>query len=381
MNVRQGKYICEVVLPPSSPVKSAIGRLSPRKLIARQSAAFNACIMLIKEEHLDEHFLPKYVKQLPALRNARLAIENKKQDAYEMLTKPSLWAEGRGDLPGTYYMTTISLDDQWDRPTRPLALITRMRLPSLPQFPLYRLDGGQVNVLCSSVNCGLTLSTSEVGELTGFTLTIFKDIYNKTFENVPEKMSYWLAPMNSDALDHGEMTIDWDVVHDTSHQEAYQWKTTMDAHQLAGKFLIDPFDGGRRIFVTGITKDLKPTDPAPQDVPGKYKKDSIISYSVALWTKSKRNAVWDTEQPVIEGHQIMHRLNALATPNEQEQTARTRCFVIAEPFRVSLVSPSYHSRDVLLNTTAAIGCRKHGSSVPGNHSSHRILPDRFGLLC
>lgn len=345
MHSRQGKFICEVILPPSSPIKSALGLLSPRKLVARQSAAFDACIMLVKGHYLDENFLPTYAKQLPTLRNARLAIKNNKQDSYAMQSKPCLWSEGRGHLPGTYYMTIISLDAPWDRAVRALALITRMRLPQLPSFPIYRLDGVEVNVVCCSVGQQLSLATSEISQLMQFNLAIYYDLFHKIFEDVPEKMSHWLAPVRLDvsnptAVEH----LDWKLLHEMASTKPYHWTREMGPDHLIGKFLIDPFHGGTRLRISRLAPEFAPTDPVPPGVKKRAKIKNIIEYSSNAYKTLHEAIVWDKQQPVYEADTTMHRLNVLATPSLQEQAASTQCFVIPQPFLVSLVS-ALHQRE------------------------------------
>lgn len=372
MHHRQGKYICEVILPEQSPIRSAVGKLAPRKLIARQSAAFDACIMLIKNKHLDENFLPTYAKNLPALRNARLAITSKKQDAYEMKSKPAVWAQERGKLPSTYFITCLTLQDEWDRPVRAFALITRMHMPQLPEFPIYRLAGDEVNVECRSLTSSVKISDVALGELTSFTLAIFKDIYNKSFEHAPEKMSYWIAPVCSDKA---TTSIDWDLVGTVSSQVPYTWEPEMGVDHLKDKFFVDPFDGGRRLFTSRVATDLRPEDPPPKGVAKGYKTSSIIEYSVSLWTKSRRNATWAEDQPVVEAEKIMHRLNILATPNDADQAVVTRCYVIPQPFKISLVR--LHDQQILTQLTLEATDRRccYGITVPRDHPPNRVIFD------
>lgn len=315
----------------------------PRKILARQAAAFEACLILIHKGHLDEHFRPTYAKKVHALRNVRQALQSKKQDQYAMQSKPSSWSQGQGVLPEVYYFTIITLKGDWDRPVRPLALFTRQPLLHLPAFPIYRLMGEEVNVYLLSLDEGVALSTSQVGYLTGFTLALFKDIYNKKFENAPEKMSYWIAPLLCKDHDAATSThdilvsIDWTVAEAAASLRPLDCTPDMDPKLLVDKFLIDPFDGGRRLFTKNIAPHLRPTDPVPEGVAGGYKTDSIIEYSVKLWKKARSKAVWDRTQPVLEAEKIMHRLNVLSSPNEADQAVVTKCFVIAEPFKISMV--------------------------------------------
>ena len=87
-------YECEVILPEGSPIRGLIGKPEARKSLAKQSAAFEACILLRNKGLLDEHFVSTYQRRLPAMRNAKLSITSKKTTQYSMIVKPSFWRQG-----------------------------------------------------------------------------------------------------------------------------------------------------------------------------------------------------------------------------------------------------------------------------------------------
>ena len=66
------------ILPEESPVRGAVGRPCSTKQVAKCSAAFEACLLLRKGKYLDEYLSPIFTKQLPAMRNALLAVDSKK---------------------------------------------------------------------------------------------------------------------------------------------------------------------------------------------------------------------------------------------------------------------------------------------------------------
>ncbi len=130
--------MCEVILPENSPIRSAIGRPAARKSVAKRSAAFEACLALRKGKYLDANLLPISQKQLTAMRNAHLALTAKNTQAYDMRSKPSIWAASVGPIPVELFMTVIHLaEHDPSRPLQPLILLTRSRLPHIPRFPVY----------------------------------------------------------------------------------------------------------------------------------------------------------------------------------------------------------------------------------------------------
>lgn len=343
--VDRGKFRCEVKLPARSPICSAEGRLHSRKLTARRSAAFNACILLIKGQYLDESFLSQYRKSLPKMRNALLALNIKNQKRYTMKSKPNLWEIDRDTLPGVYYLSVIHLMDTWDRPVQPLGLLTRHALPDFPEFPIIRLSGQSVSVRCSNSTRTLLFNDGTMSVITDFTLTLFKDIFNKKFENVPSRMSYWMVPLvethfnqaKSDAAHTQD--IDWDILNLVASKMPESWTPQMPPEHLLDKFLIDPWKGGTRYFTISIATDLKPTDPAPIDATQTKKGMSIIEASVNLFKMSASRCTWDPHQPVLVAQKMSNRLDVLRSPDEKDRTAAIITkYVCPEPLRISRVS-------------------------------------------
>ena len=133
ITVQNKQFVCEVIMPEGSPIRGSIGqcyqlpynqgwpswsptqfsknnmlmhstgRPASTKQVAKCSAAFETCLELVKAKYLNEWLLSTFTKQLPAMRNALLAVSSKKRQAYPMKTKPRLWSlEG---APDQYFLT------------------------------------------------------------------------------------------------------------------------------------------------------------------------------------------------------------------------------------------------------------------------------------
>ena len=346
LSADSGGYICDVVLPAAAPIRSAIGQVHGRKALAKRSAAFELCMLLLKGRFLDENLMPIYKKRLPALRNALLALNPHKSNSYKMRLKPAIWAQDRGSLPQMLYATVIDVDNGVGRPHDPLVLLTRAPLPTLPTFPLFLNSGTITQVRTVPLQRGFSVTTEELEQLTSTSLAVFADIFSKTFERKVENMSYWLAPLHVKTWEAGDQhdahsLIDWNAtfsVHRLQDSE-YRWKwrkghTTDD--DLRGQFFIDPWDGGRRAFTVGVNRSLKPLDPVPEDcVTRKKHADTILAYSVSLWKKSRTRSEWMTDQPVVEAQQVLHRRNLLAPPEKTEEQMVSRAVLCPEPMLIS----------------------------------------------
>ncbi|KAI9821879.1 MAG: Dicer-like protein 1 [Pycnora praestabilis] len=353
MSVQDGKFICEVILPEKSPVRFATGRPALKKSIAKRSAAFEACIMLRKGKYLDGNLLPTYTKQLPAMRNALLALSMKKMNLYDMRLKPSIWEQSWGTTPDKLFLTVLELGtpQSLGRPYQPLALLTRKKLPCLPPFLLHLDAGLSSQVVSTSMAISIGISDLELSQLTSFTLRIFRDVFNKLYEFDQDKMSYWLAPIcwgsNTPLLDPEttQMTrlIDWKTINIVHNNEQLDWNMTLPHEFLADKFLIDRWDGGRRFFSVGVAPEYKPSDPVPPDTAsGKYMK-SILDYSVSLFAKSRVKAQWLPDQPVILAQKVLHRRNLLDEITKKERILRTKCYLCPEPLKFSALPTSVAS--------------------------------------
>lgn len=279
------------------------------------------------------------------MRNARLALNSKKTNAYAMRTKPTLWEKTRGSRPERLYITVIDLETPGNlgRDCQPLALMTRTQLPDFPAFVLHVQVGKTSNVLCTSMPRDFEISPSKLHGLTEFTLRIYKDIYNKTFETNEPEMTYWLAPVVESWRHHKTQTsperfIDWNLVTHICNNPDVPWSVDTPHDQLLNRYLIDRWDGGRRFFSTAIEPGLKPRDPVPADASSHKYMNTILDYTVSLFAKSRARVTWRDDQPVIRAERVLHRLNLLDEHTEKEKTVNTRSYLCPEPLKFSAVS-------------------------------------------
>jgi len=344
MSVESKQYVCEVILPEVSPIRSVTGRPSPRKAIAKCSAAFEMCLQLRKSKYLDSNLLPVFHKQLPAMRNAHLALNMKNTNAYEMRLKPSIWEKTWGSVPTELYMTALDLTspESLDRSTQPLVLLTRTPMFAFPSFPLHVKPGATTDVLCKPILQSLEITGQVLNKLTRFTLCVYKDIFNKTYEEDEAQMSYWLAPLLGHGLADVHTTrlqdlIDWKIVDSVSTHEDVGWTPDVPLTELADKYLIDRWDGGRRFFSIGVAPEFLPSDPVPGGCAKHKYMENILDYTVSLFSKSRARATWRPDQPVMLAHRVLHRRNWLDDWSQSEQEVKTLAYLCPEPLRFSAV--------------------------------------------
>jgi endoribonuclease Dicer len=338
-------FVCEVVLPEYCPITSMIGEVQSRKGFAKCSAAFNMCIELRRNGHLDEYLLPTKAKYLPAMRNALLAVSEKKKGSYPMLIKPEFWKGGRDSVPQCLYLTVVDVDGGLDRPHQPLALLTRRPFPQLPQFPIYLTDGRSSNVVSRSFRIPISLTTELLEMVTKFTLRIFEDIYNKVYEYDVEKMSYWVVPVYASrykavsSLSDPKEVIDIAQIRRVHNEPYWKWTVETENEVLIDRYFVDPMHGGRRYYSDCLAMHLKPQDPVPAHIPRQSHKfmSSILDYTDSKWLKSRDIKRWNPNQPVLQVERIPFRRNHLANVEDKEKKELDdlTSYICPEPLHIS----------------------------------------------
>jgi endoribonuclease Dicer len=354
VTVQNKQFVCEVILPEGSPIRGSIGRPASTKQVAKCSAAFETCLELVKGKYLDKWLLSTFTKQLPAMRNALLAVDSKKREAYDMKTKPKLWSiEG---FPEELFVTVlnIALPEAIGRPSQPLALLTRSPLPELPSFFLHFGTDRHSPVVCTSIRTSLKVDAAMVDKINTFTLCLFDDVFSKLYKSDASRMPYFLVPVLSEAnlpvspeSDPSDV-IAWDILKSIKDHQAKwgdnpwendAWRIQPDEF-FEDKFIVDPYDGSRKLWSMGVTRDFKPLDPVPPNcAPRKGTRknnDNIMEYSCSLWSKARARRNFDPEQRVIKADYISLRRNLL---DEFDMTtdagSPTKCFLILEPLKIS----------------------------------------------
>ncbi|KAI5212191.1 hypothetical protein AUEXF2481DRAFT_75327 [Aureobasidium subglaciale EXF-2481] len=345
-----GRYICEVIIPEPSPVRSVIGDSMAKKSLAKRSAAFKACKELVLAKHLDANLVPIYTKKLPSMRNAALALSSKQTGMYDMRIKPRFWEHGQSSIPAVVYFTHLDMPHGLDRPHQPLLLVTRGKMPHFPEFPLFMNDARKTNAKLTSLKTACEINEAQLAKLTTFTLSIFKDLFNKTYEFDVMEMPYWLipsvhvAPQLADTQVDPLQLIDWPTVNYVCDNKGTQWSPDTPNPFLVDKFFIDPWDGGRRFFSNRVAPEYKPSDPIPEGCVASKRQTDIIDYTVSLWHKTRKmkKTSWNLDQPVLEAERVLHRRNMLAEPTtkEEQEGSKIRSYICPEPLIISSLPTS-----------------------------------------
>ena len=303
-------------------------------------------MVLRRNNLLDDHFRSIYHKRLPAMRNAKLAIVSNKSNQYPMICKPSIWAREQGSTPVSLYGTLIKFI-----PSKPLRrghsslmLLSRERLPSFPEFPLYLDNDTETQIETLSLEKSSQMSSEELLHLSHFTLVVLHDLFHKTFDPKPERFPYWLAPIQP-RLDDVETNaipsalIDWETLLFVKGNPELRWTRSMSSHFLLNHFIYDPWDGRRRYFPQAIDPSLSPSDPPPEYVPKRRWMQDIMNYTLSLSKNSRKGVLESVElsQPVLQAECISLRRNFLDVTTEAEKAENTRTVICPQLLTISPV--------------------------------------------
>lgn len=353
----QGGFICELVMPAASPVSGATGKTQTTKQIAKCSAAYEVCLKLHYKKFLDENLRSKFVERRNKMANARLAVSSKKKAKYDMRLKPKLW-DDLGPVKELYATVLIlSKPTALERPSRPLLLLTRTELPQIKPFPLYFGPPGSKamssNIACQVLSAPITPSEEQLELLTGFTLKVFLDLFNKKYLASADGIPYFFAPTSENhmfsfsELSDLRQAIDWPVLREVAGSDEIPYTGQEPEDFYADKFIVDPHDGSRRFWLRGLRKDLTPRSPVPDDVdhiPGyrQWKRGEvahdILNWTVTSWkaTREARKMTWKEDQPVVVGKFASLRRDFLS--EKEEDPKNPFCYFVLEPLRISPVS-------------------------------------------
>ncbi|KAH8164584.1 hypothetical protein CIB48_g3661 [Xylaria polymorpha] len=347
-----GEFQCEVLLPDRSPMKSAIGQRASSKQIAKCSAAFEMCLKLRKHKHLDDNLRSTFTKRLPAMRNARLAISSKKRAEYPMRRKPNAWSVL--GFPERLFITVITLSnpEALGRPSRPLAILTREKMPRTATFSVYFGNQQASGVECFPMPTSIDCNSREIEGLNQFTLRLFKDIFSKEYASEVEKMPYFIAPL---AHSHGaellipgkdlRTIIDWNCILKVQNAPGdVEWENQSE-DVFTDKFVIDPYDGSRKFYTKHWRPDLRPTDPQLPGIPwSKRSKEPKTGKAPDIWSssvsslgpKNRNHIIRREDLPVIEAEYISLRRNLLDQFDIADDVQR-RCFLVLPVLKISVL--------------------------------------------
>lgn len=340
-----GTFICEIVLPPNSPILSAKGKPCRTKAEAKQSAAFAACLQLRHNGYLDESLLPlNHLRVIPKGANALLSIDNAMANTYPYRQKPSFWDVAGKPLPERLYVTvfTLTTPEPMGRPYQPLCVITREPIPVIPLFTVYADQGGSSEVHAITLKSTLGLTPNMLERLNIFTDRFFHDVFAKTFEITPD-IPYWIFPIKHVPVTENselEEILDNDLINLVMQHKELLWDENTPHEFFKNRFLLHKIARSRRFFTEHAVAELTPESEIPIGACTAPKSATIYDYS--YFEKQKGldypRPEFTREQPVLLASRVLHRINYLDPPSQRETITPLRAYIVPSAFEISCVS-------------------------------------------
>lgn len=341
-------YICELLLPAGSPIMCVEGTVMSTKAAAKRAAAFEACLQLRAKGYLDVYLLPKYkAKDVPKMANAHLALDSNKTNSYASKEKPSFWTVKDSTPPPQIWITVFALGNQKEMGERlvPMALITREKLPKIPNFPVYSDRGGTSDVISVRLGTPLVSTDENLHRLNMFTIRLFYDLFNKLFELDYGTIPYWIAPCkNGDWTEDAaaDDVLDWEMMVYIMSALEFEWDKDTPIEAFIDRFLVDRRQRSRRFVVHDCDPTLTPKDLVPTQGAQAPGVENILDYS---YNAGKKGAVkwkwvkWEIPEtePVLIADRLLHRLNYLDPPSEKDANTATNAYICPSAFQVSMV--------------------------------------------
>jgi endoribonuclease Dicer len=341
-------FICEMTLPDAAPVSYAIGRPFSQKIVAKRSAAYHFCLKLHEKGYLNDQLLPvlpdRDAAKMPQNPKAPILDES---TTYDLQLKPRFWSQRLGNDPTNLYITIVEMvgASQESIGFEPVALLTRDPLPSIPPFSVYPKEGCIAHVICHPLEGPLELDKDFLDQLTGFTLRIYEDVFNKVYEYDISNMTHWFAPVRQGIgpfhdIPSSANVIAKDLLKLTSLTDELEWEDNPDTF-WNDKYIVDRHTGSRRYFSEGIAEGLGPLDPVPSDAAIYKRMDNILEYSNTLGEKYRQLYDSDPKQPVILARLHDQRLNWLEKPKPEEILVNSKAYICPGPFKISTIPANF----------------------------------------
>lgn len=341
-------YVCELVLPAGSAIACVEGAVMSTRAGAKRAAAFEACLQLRAKDYLDIYLLPKHrTKNVPKMANAHLALDSNKTNSYASKEKPAFWTIKDSTPPPHVWVTIFVLSNRKEIGERlvPLALVTREKLPKIPDFLIYSDRGGSSDVISLRLSKPLIGLEENLHKLNMFTIRLFYDLFNKLFELDYGTIPYWIAPckdedFNEDTL--AENALDWEMMVYIMSALEFEWDQDTPIEAFIDRFLVDRRQRSRRFVVHDCDPTLEPKDLVPTQGAQAPGVENILDYS---YNAGKKGAVkwkwvkWEIPEtePVLIADRLLHRLNYLDPPSEKDANTATNAYICPSAFQVSMV--------------------------------------------
>ncbi|CAE6449693.1 unnamed protein product [Rhizoctonia solani] len=364
----RGNWSCKILVDLCDPPLDIVGELSSCKTLARGSVCFRACSALLDRGMLQSSLFPP--RPLHTWQHGILQPSKSKVavDTFYPLVLPLFWHNCLLAAPSKLlYPSLVRLDAESGRGTyKGMALLTRMALGDLDEFPLF---SNQTQLKVSLIPYApLSLNTEQLELVFRYTLNLWRILGNKPYDSPSGELAYFVVPLEPDSklkttYDTRTVSIEpfisWQEVNDLVSFRVRPLRR--DNIEEMGRALLDsiiqdrPNDFTRRFENAKLRKDLNPLSLIMQEKPGEPQV-SILDYYRTH--RHDFEGIKNLQQPLIEATLLPGLANQL-NPQEPPVQLSTNylvpeiCYISSIPastFRTASLIPSmiWHVENALI---------------------------------
>ncbi|KDQ07466.1 hypothetical protein BOTBODRAFT_180654 [Botryobasidium botryosum FD-172 SS1] len=399
-------HVCTVTLPSNSPVPQVVGPPSASKADARRLACFETCSLLFDAGALDHTFFPRApAGPKPTAPSEDFGDEDEEEGEEAKRNagmrcyprrRPNFWRLSLRGRAGRLFATVVVIQSP-DEAHRPMAIFTRLPIPSIKAFSVF-FSG--VSIKVHLIRCApFDIDDENLVLLHKYTMRICRSIANKPFVCPIEETTYFLAPIAlawAERNFSGKETasgppfpkIEQDIVWEEVKLAADRWVVALRTETVES--LSEDIQDGiiqdrwveftRRYNTVRVRPDLTPLSKPEDSLASREATyDNLLEYCKAR--RKGFEGLQDENQPLIEVDRVpalINRLNPSFRPIAIPKKAAAkylipelcaRFTIPASVFRTAHLIPSItrHIDDILLVKEANW---KHFESVVDEEQLH-----------
>lgn len=318
-----------IQLPSQSIIKEEIFS-DPQKNVklAKQHAAFKACIKLYEHGELNDNLVPfdkikkielhdgEYFSHWQEYADDKKTAGNRDNRRYHQMKTPAVLENCAPQVNGANYLYQISVRPKFDAPNKAMkefhmllgngnefGILMSKRFPRLCQMTLFQTFG-EIEVKISGVPIQVTLNDKkELRVLQNFHVAIFRDVLN-TWEKyfVLDDTSFLIVPLTEDAEINWKLATEFQSVEQPRRLTYNEINSTEFSRRAYLHRVINPVyrSPEPKYVVIDVPENMSPLSPFPSDKYESYKQYIEINFSLN---------VCKTNQPMIEVKGISKNLN------------------------------------------------------------------------
>lgn len=324
-----GTFSAAVQLPSESTVKDEIIS-DPQKNVklAKQNAAFKACVALYQHGELNEFLVPiddkekiekyhhEYFSHWEDYKDDKKTAGKRNHRRYHKIKTPIVLQNSAPRVKETNFLYRIIVRPKFEKHKeeefaellsneRGFGILTSKRIPRLCIIRLFQ-SYGEMEVEIATLPIAVNLkSGDDLKVLQNFHVAIFRDVL-KTWENyfALDKMSYLIVPLTEDATIDFALAREFQSVEQPrrlSFDEIKEMKFTRSAYYNR---VINPVyrDTDQNYVVIAVHENMSPLTPFPNDEYASYKEYIGIRFGIPICK---------ADQPMLEVKGIKKDLNLL----------------------------------------------------------------------